>query len=259
MLGKLLKYEYKATSRYFIGLYIVLALLTIGNKVMITIEATTDIDLKVVDILFGIIMASYVIAIIAIAVATVVLMLRRFYFNMLKDEGYLTFTLPATVGQHIASKMIVCITWVIANIVLTVVSIFVVTYSKDIDYARGISDSVQELTQLGAWRYVAEGIIAAIVTVIGMPILMYACLSIGQLYTKHRVVGAILAYIGYYIINQVVSSVFLVICMHSLGNSYDTSAFTNQVLIFSIVLSIVISIVSYVVTHYILSKKLNLE
>lgn len=259
MLGKLLKYEYKATSRYFIGLYIVLALLTIGNKVMITIEATTDIDLKVVDILFGIIMASYVIAIIAIAVATVVLMLRRFYFNMLKDEGYLTFTLPATVGQHIASKMIVCITWVIATIVLTVVSIFVVTYSKDIDYARGISDSVQELTRLGAWGYVAEGIIAAIVTVIGMPILMYACLSIGQLYTKHRVVGAILAYIGYYIINQVVSSVFLVICMHSLGYSYDTSAFTNQVLIFSIVLSIVISIVSYVVTHYILSKKLNLE
>ena len=154
---------------------------------------------------------------------------------MLKDEGYLTFTLPATVGQHIASKMIVCITWVIATIVLTVVSIFVVTYSKDIDYARGISDSVQELTQLGAWRYVAEGIIAAIVTVIGMPILMYACLSIGQLYTKHRVVGAILAYIGYSIINQVVSSVFLVICMHSLGNSYDTRAFTNQVLIFSIV------------------------
>ena len=202
MLGKLLKYEYKATSRYFIGLYIVLALLTIGNKIMLIIEDTSDVQLRVVDILFGIIMASYVIAIIAIAVATVVLMLRRFYFNMLKDEGYLTFTLPATVGQHIASKMIVCITWFIATIVLTVVSIFVVTYSKYIDYARCISNSVQELTQLGAWGYVAEGIIAAIVTVIGMPILMYACLSIGQLYTKHRVVGAILAYIGYYIINQ---------------------------------------------------------
>ena len=112
MLGKLLKYEYKATSRYFIGLYIVLALLTIGNKIMLIIEDTSDVQLRVVDILFGIIMASYVIAIIAIAVATVVLMLRRFYFNMLKDEGYLTFTLPATVGQHIASKMIVCITWV---------------------------------------------------------------------------------------------------------------------------------------------------
>lgn len=189
MLGKLLKYEYKATSRYFIGLYIVLALLTIGNKIMLIIEDTSDVQLRVVDILFGIIMASYVIAIIAIAVATVVLMLRRFYFNMLKDEGYLTFTLPATVGQHIASKMIVCITWVIATVVLTGVSIFVVTYSKDIDYARDISYSVQKLTQLGAWGYVAEGIIAAIVTVIGMPILMYACLSIGQLYTKHRVVS----------------------------------------------------------------------
>ena len=251
MLGKLLKYEYKATSRYFIGLYIVLALLTIGNKIMLIIEDTSDVQLRVVDILFGIIMA--------IAVATVVLMLRRFYFNMLKDEGYLTFTLPATVGQHIASKMIVCITWVIATVVLTGVSIFVVTYSKDIDYARGISYSVQKLTQLGAWGYVAEGIIAAIVTVIGMPILMYACLSIGQLYTKHRVVGAILAYIGYYIINQVVSSVFLVICMHSLGNSYDISAFANQIFIFGIVLSIVVSIASYIATYYILSKKLNLE
>ena len=182
MLGKLLKYEYKATSRYFIGLYIVLALLTIGNKIMLI------------------------------------------------DEGYLTFTLPATVGQHIASKMIVCITWVIATVVLTGVSIFVVTYSKDIDYARGISYSVQKLTQLGAWGYVAEGIIAAIVTVIGMPILMYACLSIGQLYTKHRV-----------------------------GNSYDISAFANQIFIFGIVLSIVVSIASYIATYYILSKKLNLE
>lgn len=214
MLGKLLKYEYKATSRYFIGLYIVLALLTIGNKIMLIIEDTSDVQLRVVDILFGIIMASYVIAIIAIAVATVV---------------------------------------------LTGVSIFVVTYSKDIDYARDISYSVQKLTQLGAWGYVAEGIIAAIVTVIGMPILMYACLSIGQLYTKHRVVGAILAYIGYYIINQVVSSVFLVICMHSLGNSYDISAFANQIFIFGIVLSIVVSIASYIATYYILSKKLNLE
>lgn len=172
MLGKLLKYEYKATSRYFIGLYIVLALLTIGNKIMLIIEDTSDVQLRVVDILFGIIMASYVIAIIAIAVATVVLMLRRFYFNMLKDEGYLTFTLPATVGQHIASKMIVCITWVIAT---------------------------------------------------------------------------------------VVSSVFLVICMHSLGNSYDISAFANQIFIFGIVLSIVVSIASYIATYYILSKKLNLE
>ena len=224
MLGKLLKYEYKATSRYFIGLYIVLALLTIGNKIMLIIEDTSDVQLRVVDILFGIIMASYVIAIIAIAVATVVLMLRRFYFNMLKDEGYLTFTLPATVGQHIASKMIVCITWVIATVVLTGVSIFVVTYSKDIDYARDISYSVQKLTQLGAWGY-----------------------------------GAILAYIGYYIINQVVSSVFLVICMHSLGNSYDISAFANQIFIFGIVLSIVVSIASYIATYYILSKKLNLE
>lgn len=57
MLGKLLKYEYKATSRYFIGLYIVLALLTIGNKIMLIIEDTSDVQLRVVDILFGIIMA----------------------------------------------------------------------------------------------------------------------------------------------------------------------------------------------------------
>lgn len=259
MLGKLLKYEYKATSRYFIGLYIVLALLTIGNKIMLIIEDTSDVQLKVVDILFGIIMASYIIAIIAIAVATFVLMLRRFYFNMLKDEGYLSFTLPATVGQHIASKMIVCITWFIATIVLTTISIFIVTYSKDIDYARGISEIARELTQAGSWGYVIEGIIVIIVSIIGLPLIMYTCLSIGQLYTKHRVVGAIIAYIGYYIINQVVSSVFLVISMHSLGSSYDTGAFANQTLIFSIVLSIIMSIAGYVITHYILSRKLNLE
>lgn len=47
--------------------------------------------------------------------------------------------------------------------------------------------------------------------------------------------------------------------MHSLGNSYDISAFANQIFIFGIVLSIVVSIASYIATYYILSKKLNLE
>ena len=259
MLGKLIKHEFKSTARMFAALYGVVLVITLILKGIVEVQTVFKVDNTVLNMITAVTIIAFVLGIIAIFLGSFVLVIKRFYDNMLKDEGYLTFTLPATVGQHIASKMIVCITWVIATVVLTGVSIFVVTYSKDIDYARDISYSVQKLTQLGAWGYVAEGIIAAIVTVIGMPILMYACLSIGQLYTKHRVVGAILAYIGYYIINQVVSSVFLVICMHSLGNSYDISAFANQIFIFGIVLSIVVSIASYIATYYILSKKLNLE
>ena len=54
-----------------------------------------------------------------------VLMIYRFYKNLMTDEGYLMFTLPVTTGQLIWSKMIVSAVWLLATAAMDVLSMFI--------------------------------------------------------------------------------------------------------------------------------------
>lgn len=42
-------------------------------------------------------------------VVTAVILIQRFYKNLLGSEGYLMFTLPVTVSQHLFSKTIIAV------------------------------------------------------------------------------------------------------------------------------------------------------
>lgn len=263
MLGKLIKYEYKATAKIFLGLYIIVCLLTVGSKAMLFIQDSAIAESIVFKIMFGIIIASYIIALIAIGAVTFIVLIKRFYDNMLKDEGYLSFTLPVSVGQHIASKAIVSYSWMLATTGIILLSIFGLLYTNDVDYIRGMSTLCTEISNEGGWTYIIEVIIGFFVGLMSMIIVMYTCMSLGQLYTKHRIVGAVIAYIGNYTIGQIVNVVFLVILMGTTGafeyNDFNMDHFTNAIMIFSIVYQIITILVGIVITHYILSRKLNLE
>lgn len=263
MLGKLIKYEYKATSKIFLGLYIMICFLTAGSKIMLEIQDSAISESIIFKIMFGIIIASYVIALIAIGAVTFIVLIKRFYDSMLKDEGYLSFTLPVSVGQHIVSKAIVSYSWMLATTLMICLSIFGLLYSNDVNYIQGMSTICTEISNAGGWSYIIEVAIAFFIGLLSMIILMYTCLSLGQLYAKHRIVGAVIAYIGSYIIGQIVNVVFLVILMGSTGafdgSDFNGDNFTNAIMIFSIVYQVVVIVVGTVITNYILNRKLNLE
>mgnify|MGYP006988889638 CR=1 FL=1 len=61
-------------------------------------------------------------AIVAAVVMTVVLMVSRFYRNLLRNEGYLMFTLPVSAHALVWSKLIVSLVWFL----LTALLIFLV-------------------------------------------------------------------------------------------------------------------------------------
>lgn len=263
MLGKLIKYEYKATAKIFLGLYIMVCLLTAGSKAMLVIQNSAIAQSIAFKIMFGIIIASYVIALIAIGAVTFIVLIKRFYDNMLKDEGYLSFTLPVSVGEHIASKTIVSYSWMVATIAMICLSVFALFYSNDVNYVKAMSEFCSAVSNDGGWNYIIETLVAFFVGLLSMIILMYTCLSLGQLYTKHRIVGAVIAYIGSYTIGQIVNVVFLVILMGSTGaydiEQFNGDYFANAVMIFSIIYQLVVIVVGTVITHFILSRKLNLE
>ena len=58
-----------------------------------------------------------------------VIIARRFYVNVYGDEGYLTLTLPVKRSYIILSKLIVGMCWLIAQVVVIILSLLILTVS----------------------------------------------------------------------------------------------------------------------------------
>ena len=56
-------------------------------------------------------------------VMSLVVMIQRFYKNVLGDEGYLTLTLPVNVHEILWSKLIVSFVWFLATGLIAIASV----------------------------------------------------------------------------------------------------------------------------------------
>ena len=113
MLRKLLKHEFRATARVMGPVYLVLLVTALGAN--LSTRGIMDSSFTILRILGGLLALAFVVAILAVCVVSFLLMLQRFYKNLLGDEGYLMFTLPVSVHQQIWSKLIVSSVWFIAT------------------------------------------------------------------------------------------------------------------------------------------------
>ena len=119
MLNKLLKHEYKATSRYMIPLYLILLITTILSKITLSL----NVYYGVLSFIKNFLIVIYFFSLIIVGILTFVVLIERFYKNMVTNEGYLTFTLPAKTSQILNSKLIAAITWSLVSILLILVSL----------------------------------------------------------------------------------------------------------------------------------------
>lgn len=270
MLGKLIKHEFKATAMIFLFLYSALIALTLINKAV----WFADVDNVVMSFIKGVVTFAYVVSIIAAAVVTIIFIIYRFYKNLISDEGYLSFTLPVKVSQHILSKLTAGFVWSVGTMLVIILSLVIMSAGTEF-----YSDFAQLWKQLSFVMLIYEGIPQMIVEVIALMIIgsissilmFYACLSIGQLFAKHKIAGAVLSYFGFYVILQIINTIVMSISM--LGDSSffriamtetDISANTaihlfNGIFLWIIILQIIMTVVYYFVTRLILSKRLNLE
>lgn len=265
MLGKLIKNEYKATARSFLPLYLVLIVVTIVNKIIIEIqdgfEIETGLD-RVFAVLTALLMITYFLTLFAVGVLTMILIIKRFYDNMLKDEGYLSFTLPVTTGQHLFSKVIVSYSWFVLSIIMIIAAILT------IEAGSGMWEIITEMFRQ-MWEEIKNGqqlefvsvIILIILAIYNAIMLPYTCFSIGQRFTKHPVLGAFLTYLVIYMINQAIGLIFLLVLVLG-GNDIfvmEQVDVMTYILVYGLVIQVVEAIIYTVVTHFMLSRKLNLE
>lgn len=260
MLGKLLKHELRATSRYLLPIFAILALFTVLARIVLGLEIL-DGDFSLIP---GMIMVGYVISMIAIVVVTVVVLIMQFYKNLTSDEGYLMFTLPVKPSQLINSKLIIALFWSILSLVAVVLAILVVVLTEsDMETIilgfRLIRDQISSEFKGYSTLFVVELIILTILSGINKILHIYASIALGQLLNGRRLLGSFGAYIGITVAIQIIATVALLIS----GNAIDTVGDFTTILtvLFPIVIIslLILNGIFYFITDYLFSKKLNLE
>lgn len=264
MLRKLLKYEIKATARTFLPLYFVLVVFALVNNLVSFIS--DDMNFPA-----GIVFTLYILILIGMFVATLIVMIQRFYKSLLSDEGYLMFTIPVKPWMHIICKLLVSCMWTVASVIAAITSIFIIALQKLSlkDIVNGIS-SIWTLIfdELGgiAVSFILQMTIGAIIGLITGTLVIYASIAIGQLSNNHKIMASIGSFLAIYTVSQIVAAgaILLPFSAKISNNNVitNTSVFINyphNIIWYSIALSAIFSVIYFAITNVILSRKLNLE
>jgi hypothetical protein len=266
MLGKLMKYEIKATGRTLIPLYIALLAFAAINKIFIGTGLTDKLKgfggIPVILSIFG-----YGCTMAAVFIVTFFVIIQRFYKNLLGDEGYLMNTLPVTTITNITSKISIATFWTIISGIVAVLSIIIMAFTPSA-FEQFFYEVFQALSEgyskFGIQIYIViiEVIIAIFIQFVKFIIMIYASISIGHLFNKHRILSSFGAFIILNLITTAISSAigitFSFVGKPLFGN---LQSFTPiHLLLVSIILFNLVFFTAYFfITHYILKNKLNLE
>lgn len=123
MLGKLLKYEFRATARVMLPVLAGLLLTALAARFAITRLYDWY---RPVMIIGTFVVVAYFLAILAAGALTLVTLVYRFYRSLLSDEGYLSFSLPTGVHAQLWCKLITSAVWIAAAFAAVLLSVALV-------------------------------------------------------------------------------------------------------------------------------------
>lgn len=273
MLGKLLKYEIKATGRTFLPLYLALIVLTIITKLLLFIAIPDSVFVSTegskFDIPLGISMTVYFTIIIALSVLTLIVIIQRFYKNLLTDEGYLMFTLPVQTSKLVLSKLIVGLMWTFVCGIAVALSIFILAIGNIsvMEITQGINmfySDFQNQFGVSPNMLIWEVSILMIVDIVASILMIYVSIAIGQLFRQHRIMAAFGAYIGISVVLQIFATL-LAALVPIFGMEYLMNSQINQIKVMETLVNgltlfnIITAAAFYFGTNYILKNRLNLE
>ena len=261
MLKKLLKHEFAATGRFLLPMYLILLVIALIDRMVLNLDTFHG----VLSIIPGFLTAAYIVSIIAVITVTMVLLVMRFYKNLLGDEGYLMFTLPVRSDQLLTAKLISSTIWTLLSVFAVVASLLIAFATPDVmqNIARIFRDVYEELHDMFGGLAVLVLIEIMLMSLIGLItniLLIYVAIAVGQLFNGHRVLGSFLSYVGIHTITQLVLALIIIIGGQILSRPLENfESVPRIVLPAALVVITAISGVYYYTINHIFRKKLNLE
>lgn len=269
MVKKLIKYDFIGFGRIMIPTFIALLGLGLLNRIIQLFESNTS----AYSITFVSSCVVLGIGIVVSLVLTLITCITRFYKTLFTSEGYLSFTLPVSVGQHIFSKLFVSVVYFIINAIVIIISGAIATFGDVLaELWKAFVYIMKDLHKHYSYHitlYSIETIIAIIVSTATSLLLIYACISIGQLARKNRVACAVGVYFGYYLLTQIIATIFIIILvvfgdvlpLREIAEFIDnhTLLSTHLIITISTVINAIFAFIYYKISSKILRNRLNLE
>ena len=267
MVRKLMKYDFASYLRLILPVQMILLGIAAINRFVRFFEDTSS---TVYNIIFTSSEVLYVIAVLVCIILTTVTAIVRFYQGMYSNEGYLSHTLPVTPTQHILSKLFVSLLFELGSLFAIFLSFCIVTFGEltlELFKAGFYLLHRFELTfGYSAFLLVAEFILALFAyTVMGL-LMLYFCISVGQLAKRKKILLAFGVFFGLYVAWQIFGTVLIIIFSINpeimknivLFAANHTSAFLHILLWGTVVFCAILGTAFFGLTRHLMSKKLNL-
>ena len=247
MLSKLLKHEFRATGRIGLPLCIGMIALSVLAAIVLPLLNRENVS-GIVTTVSVIVIILYAMGFFALTIGMLVVILERFYKSVLRDEGYLTMTLPTSLGKILSAKLICAVVWYAIAAVICCIAVFIILAGQVDDWEmffRGLVDGLglvwSKLPELRGedilWfvTLLLEGLVAVVLACLQVTLHFYAAMAIGHSFNKSKV---LLSVIAFFVISWIFNAL-------AIGVAALAALITDAVL--------------YVVTHLCLKFRLNLE
>ena len=277
MLGKLMKHEFRATGRIMLPL--------LGAELLLSVLAGFSVrglerieNMGFLGITYILTLSVFFLGLFALAVVAFVLMIQRFYKNLLRDEGYLAMTLPASVDEQIWAKLLVSFVWFAAVTVLSAVAMLVLVsigsrmqLLRDMFFDDQVREVIREITShVGGGNlalFALEFVVLSFLGTCATCLRCYSALAIGHSAADHKM---LLSFVAYFVIGMALSLLQNAFTFGLLPNldieqllmNVDTLEgglrFAHGAMWAGVALSLLYSALFYFVTRWFLKNKLNL-
>ncbi|MGN0773623.1 MAG: hypothetical protein ACI4MP_07515 [Candidatus Ventricola sp.] len=191
MLRKLMKHELRATGRSMGPMLLLVLVAAVGGN--LSTYRLLETDNRMLNTLGVLLLTCFFIAVAASGVMAFALMVERFYKNLLRDEGYLTMTLPVSVHEHIWAKLLTSLIWWAAVLAIAVAAMFILAVNPSILQEIGVILARLNIADLNLSQNLPHVILfcvelALLLAVGGACICLhfYAALAVGHSFTHHK-------------------------------------------------------------------------
>lgn len=260
MLTKLLKYDFKTLFKSLTPIYLIAILIAFLTRIF---NIGAD-KISLLEYPAGIISGLCILLIIGIPFVAFILSIIKYYNNMVKDEGYLTNTLPVKKSSLVMSKLISSTIAMGASIIVSIAVLFLAFNIGD-QFFKILGDLINEINKYDKWIILLV-FISIVIGHISNMLLIYASISLGQMHNGNKALYSVIYGIVIYNVTQIVTTIILFVpaifnknYLAEFEQNVPAATFINMFLIFAIIVSIVICVIYYFVTVKALDKKLNLD
>lgn len=256
MLWKLLKYDFRSMWKQFSIIWPAALVIALINRFTLDGRySTSDVGGTTSVIMLSL----FIGVLIAMFVASMIFILRRFYQGLLGDEGYLMHTLPVKSWQLVASKLVCALFVTVANSVvagLSMLLLFPFDWSElfRFDLWQAILDGLAEHPD--TLLYLLEFCLLMLAALALAVTMLYLSMAVGHLFSRRRVLMSVVAFFAINILCQWVTEIT---DLFSLADPLAMGGQDHAAFLVYLALVLIPTALFFWGTSYILKNRLNLE